>query len=411
MTLRGIAGYESTFAHSIDLPRSGQIWYYVRASTKAQQATQSPVNTADVWPPPDNLLALATHDTTGDARNPENPFLDLTGLWVGWSAKYFYAKLTNNHTSWPLSAGPFGPWFLYSVGFVNPEAVSDSWVFSLSYANVPLAFSTGLYLINRYTGNYSKLADIEVITSGNCLHLRGRRSDIELHPRFAPWPNSSGATAVAANTQTIRVSGATPNDTTVATHFYSLCTPSVVIARNRPPVLGDARVIPRSGNSETLFRFSCFYTDPDSHLPTRFQLLVEGDSFELRPVHHRYWTECQFLAERAGFAPGWKKFRFYFSDGMTSTQTNPDSFFVSSVGVAESETETIPKRPVASVTTKLPTALSLTADHEEMYLLDCTGRRLTLPRAGQNQIKSLPAGIYFLVNPGEDLLLRLVVLP
>lgn len=411
MTLRGIAGYESTFAHSIDLPRSGEVWYYVRASTGAQQATQSPVNTADVWPPPDNLLALAARDTTGDARNPEGPFLDLTGLWVGWSAEYFYAKLTNNHTSWPLSAGPFGPWFLYSVGFANPEAKSDSWVFSLSYANVPLAFSTGLYLINRYTGNYSKLADIEVITSGNCLHLRGRRSDIELHPRFAPWPNSSGATAVAANTQTIRVSGATPRDTTLATYFYPLRTPSVIIARNRPPVLGDARVIPRSGNSETPFRFSCFYTDPDSHLPTRFQLFVEADSFELRPAHHRYWAGCQFLAERAGFTPGWKKFIFSFSDGMASVQTSPDSFFVSSVGVAESETETIPKRLGASVATKLLTALSLTAGHKETYLLDCTGRRLASLRADQNQVNFLPVGVYFLIPASERPLCRLVVLP
>lgn len=410
MTLVGSPGYESTFARAFDLPGSGTVWYYVRASDGVRLATQSPLNQTDAWPPGDNLLALAANDSVGDARNPEGPHLDLTGLWAGRSADYLYTKLTNNHTSWPLSGGTIGPWFLYSVGFANPEAASDTWVFSLSYANVPVAFSTGLYLINRHSGNYSRLADIEAVTSGNRLYMRCRRADILAHPRFAPWPNSSGAMVVAANTQTIRISGATPHDTTVAAGFYPLRTPSFVVGVNRAPVLGESRVVPRTGTTETVFRFSCSYTDPDSNLPVRFGLIADEDTCGLRPMHHRYWAGSQFACERSGFESGWRKFRFYFDDGMTAVESGTDSFFVSGVGVADRSNGPADGFAATPNPARQAFLLELSAGRTQARLFDCRGREYGQVRAGTNDVRFLPGGVYFIEASGGGSPLRLVVL-
>ncbi len=330
----GEPGYDSTWAAQFAIPGSGTVRYYVRAEAGPAISTQSPHNSGNAWPVTDNFLALAARDTTGDAQNPEGPFLDLTGAYVGRSDDRFYAALTNNSTSWPLNGGLLGPWYLYSVGFVNPEAPSDTWVFSLSYADIPLAFSTGLYLINRYTADYTRLADIDASTSGNRLMMRCLASDMTTNPKFGPWPNASGFLSVAANTQTIRISGATPHDTTVACRFY-VRTPGCAVNQNRAPTLDQARVLPQAGTPETDFWFTVRYADEDSNLPLVRSLVVDADTFTLKPGQHRYWQGTQFDVTRSGFGIGWHRFRFAFSDGMSRVETPEDSFYVAGTALAE----------------------------------------------------------------------------
>jgi hypothetical protein len=328
-------GYESTHMATVAVGSAGTVWYYARGVNATNLATQSPYNAGNTWPPGLNLIALAASDPTGDAIDPEGNWVDLTGAWVGYSADKFYGSLTNNHTSWPLYTFP-QPWFIYSIGFVNPEAPTDTYAFSLSYANVPGVFTTGLYLINRYAASYERIGNVDASTSGNRLHLRCNISDLVNHPKFGPWPNTSGYLAVAANTQAIYpIGGAALRDTTAPANYYATRTPSFIIGQNRALTLAGPDVNPRTGSPSTYFVFTVTYSDADSNLPTERTLVIDGNPYYLIPNHHRYWAGVVFRRELAKFGPGWHRFFFRFSDGMNQVTSTPDSFYVVSTDLAE----------------------------------------------------------------------------
>uniref|UniRef100_A0A7V3PSK4 Uncharacterized protein n=1 Tax=candidate division WOR-3 bacterium TaxID=2052148 RepID=A0A7V3PSK4_UNCW3 len=333
MNLLGTPGYESTYTAQFQVPAGGNVYYYLRAESPAGGSTLSPFNTNNSWPPPQNLLALANNDPVGDANAPEGNWLDLTGCWVGYSSDRFYAMLTNNYNSWPLYSFP-QPWYIYSVGFVNPEASSDTYVFALAYANIPAVFTTGLYLINRYTGDFSRIADIDAQTNGNRLYLRALINDFVNHPKFGPWPNNCGYLAVAANTQSVYpIGGNYLRDTTIPAYFYAGLTPVFTIGANYAPVLSAANVNPRSGPPGTKFLFSVRYQDDDNNLPTEKVLIIDSRNYTLVPNGHYYQGGVIFREWLTGFDEGWHRFYFQFSDGMAVVTTPLDSFYVGSTGL------------------------------------------------------------------------------
>jgi hypothetical protein len=386
----GTPGYESTWQGSFPTPGSGTVWYYVQADSAQFRMTQSPRNSDDAWPPPDNLVAWAAVEPAGDAfNNPEGPWLDLTGVWLGYSDEYFYFRLTNNHDSWPTSGGLL-KWYAYSVGFANPEAPSDTWILAPVYVDAWPVMQFGLYAINRYTGaTPEKLGDIDYQTSGNRLDMRCRIADMTGDRRFGPWPNSPGWLASAANAQTITVSGSTLKDTTATCVYYGGRTQSKLVGRNTSPQVSMSGVYPDSGTGQTAFLFSVRYADADTNLPVIRCLLVDGDTSELVPSGHGYWGGVIFRATLVGFEPGWHRFSFRFDDGMSAVATPDDSFFVYGLGVGKPDAvrPRIDGPNFARGTLRLP--------HGTVELLAADGRKVLDLRPGPNDVSRLSPGIYF----------------
>ncbi len=397
-------GYESTWYARFALPASGPVYYYIRAETPEGAATLAPYNSANSWVPPLNLLALANGDPAGDAISPEGNWLDLTGVWVGYSSDRFYALLTNNHNSWPLYSFP-QPWYIYSIGFVNPEAPSDTYVFALCYADIPAVFTTGLYLINRYTGDFSRIAGIDARTSGNRLYLRGLISDFVNHPKFGPWPNNCGYLAVAANTQSVYpIGGNYVRDTSLPAYFYAGFTPNFTIGSNQPPLLSAPSVSPRSGAPADSFLFSVRYQDPNNHLPMERAVVIDDVPWPLVPGSHRYQGGVIFRTWRSGFTEGWHRFFFRFSDGMAIVITAVDSFQVSMAGMDGSFT-----RPAGFMPAVYPRIFQHQlpfATSEPLRIYNSVGHCVGRLPAGSGvwdgldqQGRVVPAGIYHLFTP------------
>jgi hypothetical protein len=403
-------GYESTYSRGLVVPGSGDFWYYVRAENGTNAATQSPYNTANAWPQPANLQALATTDPVGDAVDPEGDWLDLTGAYVGYSSDRFYALLTNNSTGWPTYTFP-QPWYIYSIGFVNAEAPSDSYAFSMSYASIPGVFSTGLYLINLYTADFTRIADIDAQTDRNKLYLRGRISDLTGHAKFGPWPNPSGFLSVAANTQSIYpLGGSYARDTTATVRYYAGVTPVFTVGQNTPMLLDDPSVEPRDGLPGTEFLFSVAYADADTNVPVGRSLIVDGAEYYLVPSSHRYWERVDFTRRLSGFTPGWHRFQYRFSDGMT-TETSPlDSFHVGGAGAAER-----PGLPPSRFS--ITPAISRGRFHllapggTQVDVGDALGQVVRTSTADELDLSSLGPGVYFarLRSGSETRLFRLTV--
>ncbi|MBM3314236.1 hypothetical protein FJY71_00130, partial [candidate division WOR-3 bacterium] len=193
MQLIGGPAYDSTYEASLTAPPAGTVCYYVRASNGTNYGTGGPYNSGNVWPVTDNWLAEYCPEVAGDTFNdPRGPYLDLTSAGFGYSGDHFYGRLTNNDNEWPYRAGILGPWFMYSVGFANADAPSDSWGYSMTYGNVLGIYTTGLYELNKYEESFERIGDIDAQTSGNRLIMRCLVSDLTARPHWGPWPSTLG---------------------------------------------------------------------------------------------------------------------------------------------------------------------------------------------------------------------------
>ena len=428
MNAVGQPGYDSTFQCAFPAPGSGTVYYYVRADNGTNYGTQSPYNSGDVWPVTDNLLASLAVEGSGDTINdPDGEWLDLTGAWLGYSNGKFYGCLTNDTNIWPTRGSILGPWYLYSVGFRNSEATSDTWVYAMTHVSL-LTYSDGLYEANAYTHSFTRIGNIDIQASGNRLIMRCNLSDLVARPHFQPWPNQCGYLCAAkGETRSADISlNSWQHDTTNSCRFYINRTPRLVVGQNTPPVVNLGGVDPDTGTGETSFRFHVHYADADTNLPVVHSVVIDNvDTFAVRPRHHRYAFGVTFEDTLSGFGAGPHEYRFVFSDGASVVTTPLDTFFVTGTAVAEVPNggaagfSASPNPFSGSVRFRMPTGSRV------LRIFDRCGklvRSLSVPCSpipGPHSLswdgtdksgRLLPAGIYFLREEGGPLRRLLVKL-
>jgi hypothetical protein len=331
-------GFDNTYQCRFPLPGAGTVHYYVRGENGTNYGTQSPYNSGDAWPVTDNLLASLAVEGTGDTINdPDGAWLDLTGAWMGYSNGKFYGCLTNHYTSWPTRGSIIGPWYLYSVGFRNSEAATgDTLAYAMTHVSI-LTYTDGLYEVNTYTHDFTKIGNIDIQTSGNRLIMRCNLSDLVARPHFQPWPNQCGYLCSAkGETRSADISlNSWQHDTTNSSRFYVDRTPRLVVGQNTPPVVNLGAVEPDTGTGETDFRFHVHYVDADTNVPVLRSVVVDADTFDLVPGSHRYAVGVTYTRTLNGFGAGPHEYRFVFDDGFSVVTTPPDTFFVTGTAVAE----------------------------------------------------------------------------
>jgi hypothetical protein len=417
MSLVGTPGFDSTHQATFFAPASGIVYYYVRASDGWGWATQAPYNSADAWPVPANLRARIADEPPGDViNNPDGPFLDLTGIWMTYSATHLYARMTNDDDEWPRSKLFPPTWYLYAAGFRNPDAAQDTWTFAMAYGNVLGIYTPGLYQINAYTFDFEKFADIDYRTDGNVLEMRCAIADLTSNPKFGPWPIRSGyLRAARGDTRSVDIGqNNTLHDTTNQSRYYVDRTPRIAVGANRTPALSNAGVLPRRGPPGTRFYFGLYYTDPDTHLPRVRGVVVDDfDTLDLIPRSHRYSENVLYTRYDSSFGIGLHRFHFLFNDGMAQVTTPVDTFRVDdTTGIAATE----PCQPVPTlVATPNPftTRVRLQAPFTTRVLqvINSTGRVVRSFRHdpgarfdwdGTDQSgNDLPTGIYFCRDAGQ----------
>jgi len=415
-------GFDSTFVGSITAPGSGTVWYRIAAEDTFGRAFHSPINSGNAWPAPMNLLAPTSDEPAGDCINsPDGPFLDLTGCWMTYSGTHFYARLTNDDDEWPRSKLIPPTWYLYAAGFRNPDAPQDTWTYAMAYGNVLGIYTPGLYVINGYTFDFEKFADIDYELDGGTLHMRCLASDLTSHPKFGPWPNPSGyLRAARADTRSVDIGQNNYlHDTTNQSRWYIDRTPKFTVNQNQSPSLQRARVVPDSGTSQTNFWFNVQYTDPDSNLPVVRQVVIDADNpVTLKPGNHRYWTNVSYDGYADGFEPGWHEARFVFDDGMAEV-TAIDSFYVDdTTGIAENGGPSVGRFSALPNPFVDRVMLNVPPSWGELEMRSCDGRLVKRFAAGlrhhwnglDRSGSQVPAGIYYLRpaagNPGS--VIRLV---
>ncbi|MEO0116237.1 MAG: hypothetical protein ABIK97_01690 [candidate division WOR-3 bacterium] len=336
--------YEETWENMRILPSSGTITYYCFAIDRDSLnfATESPKNVNNTWPPTANLLAFTGDEPDNDCQIGGRANLELRDFFVSYSAEYIYIRLINNSTSWPYSAGLLGPWFIYGAAIINPRPfIRDTdYVYLAIRAsiNIPgvINVEPGLYRlhVDDPLGTLTRIGSIDQSISGNQLDIRFRLNDLINDPQFETY---EGLIAITGATAQVSLSGEfTFADGTQPCRFYQN-THNFTIGTNNPPVLTNGQVIPRSGAPEDTFHFSVLYKDTNNHLPFIRNIYIDGTPYRIGSPDHYYLDGAIFIRSQTGFAPGWHRFHFEFSDGEYRVSTASDSFFVTGVALTEEQ--------------------------------------------------------------------------
>jgi len=214
VSLIGTLGYETTWATSVETSGSNLVDWYLSGVVNSDAfgldygtliVSQSPNNFLRTFPTPSNLLATIVEDPSNDSTNGPNYDVErvsasFSGNWVDPENESSVDKLffeLDLSGSCCDEGGLFGPWYLYGIGIVNPDADLTNSAYAIGYGNGGFGqLSPGLLTIDGDLAN-GDVSGFEYIStnidyqeSGDKLHLALNASDLFNHPGFGSWPNS-----------------------------------------------------------------------------------------------------------------------------------------------------------------------------------------------------------------------------
>tara|TARA_B100001123_G_scaffold446720_1_gene601991 strand:- start:2 stop:1576 length:1575 start_codon:yes stop_codon:yes gene_type:complete len=193
-------GYETTWQSIINNDGSEDVAWYISGQVDSEAldfdygriiVSQTPFNENNAWPPPSSRYALLAEDETGDASSDQ----DIFNLRGTYSANKTFVSMGISGGCCD-EGGFFGPWYLYGVAIVNPEA-EDAVAYAIGYGDGGFGqLVPGLYKISGdlQTGEVSGFdlltTDISVSTAGSYMQAGVDLVDIVDDSDWGAWPNS-----------------------------------------------------------------------------------------------------------------------------------------------------------------------------------------------------------------------------
>jgi len=299
----------------------GLMNFYFCAGNESLKVTQSPQNTADVFPPPGYMYAPLSADAAGDAENPAGDWLDLTGSGICYSETRVYAYMDNVSGTWPTSQGLNA--FIYAIGFVSLNN-TDSSMYALVYGNIPFVISPGLYKLTLADTSFTRLGDADHEVDDGRLHLACDIADFENDPDWQGWPPPGGFLVTLGISFTFGFTEQSLNDYTYPSVFVPK-TQYLDFDNNTPPEIVDYEVESIPGVTATV---KANYYDADNNLPLTRILLFDYGYYEMASFDHTYADSSEFEKILAWPGEGWHYYYFRFSDGVATIETPMDSVYL-----------------------------------------------------------------------------------
>ena len=296
------------------VPPSGTLEYYYRSEADTITISQSPKNTANIFPVPTDLLADMGTDAAGDVVSGGS-HLDITASAMSYSDTRIYGRLTNAGGGFPTSSG--FDFYLYSIGIIDPDA-TDSAAYAMIYVNVPFVLSSGLYKINPVDSSFSKIGNISTNISGSNLSLACNIADLLAQPGWSTWPPPSGLIFTAPVTATQNLTSLTSNDIGAAGGFVP-ASQTLVFGGNTAPTLTAPSVSSSGGSANA----SVTFTDANNNLATVRQFYLGGVPYDMVACVKQFQSGTIFTTSVDIDTAGWYEYYFTFSDGRDTVSTTP----------------------------------------------------------------------------------------
>ena len=318
-------GYETTWGATTTTNGGNNVDWYLTGSIDSGSlgldfgqisVSQSPYNQNNVFPPSDNLYAILATDPSGDNIGGGSG-QDINNL----RATYFSGDTTTiNDDKIYASMGLngsccddgsfFGPWNLYSIALVNPDAENPV-AYSYAYGNggfgqlYPAIYKIDGDLTTGEVGGFSVLSeDFNYTTNGNEFEASSLLSIVVNDSDWGAWPNSLNGVVLVGVTVSAGLNGLD-----IATEVLDTSDPGVLIMStqtqygNTPPVLSDAVF------SEDTGELSVVYTDADNNLAVSHDVFIDDMAFVMVPSSHTYSEGVTFTANIGGIG-GTAEMRF-----------------------------------------------------------------------------------------------------
>ena len=214
--------------------------------------------------------------------------------------------------------GFFGPWYLYAIAIVNPDALENCVAYAYAYGDGGVLAGGELYpgIYKIYgdfaSGEVGDIGSFEVLsenfdysTAGNQLQASSLLSIITEDADWGVWPNSLNGLAFVGVTVEAGLSGLDVEITPLDNSDIGVLVLSTQgQSGNSAPVLSDAIY----DNGE----LSVVYTDADNNLATIHDVFVDVIAFTMIPDTHTYSEGVTF---RASGVSGGSIATLMFSDG------------------------------------------------------------------------------------------------
>jgi len=132
-------GYENTWGATTVTSGGDNVDWYLSGSIDSGAlglnlgqvtVSQSPFNGNNNWPPSESLYATMTSDVVGDASSGQ----DITNIRATYSDDKLFASMGLNGGCCE-EGGFFGPWYLYAIAVVNPDALENGVAYAYAYGN------------------------------------------------------------------------------------------------------------------------------------------------------------------------------------------------------------------------------------------------------------------------------------
>ena len=342
--LLGTDGYENTWEGIINNPGGIEAYSYLSGLVDSEALGEdygtiivsgSPHNVNGNWPPGSNLYALLATDESGDASSNYD-ITAIRGTYKGQDAEdeegNTYTDVERFYLSLSLSGGCcdegglFGPWYLYGVGIVNPDA-EEAVAYAIGYGDGGFGqLSPGLLKI---TGDLSTgeidgfdyiTENIDYSTAGNDMQATALMSYITDDSQWGTWPNSFNGFIVLGVSVEASLDGLD-----VAADILDQTDPGLMICETTYQTGNNDPVLTEPAFDADTSELSITYTDEDGNLPWWRNVQVcypEGGvcflNIPMIPDSHTYLGGVRYSASLVGedIDDGLYETKFWFSDDM-----------------------------------------------------------------------------------------------
>ena len=313
-----LPGYENTWGATTQTNGGDNVSWYLSGSLDSESlglsfgqvtVSQSPYNGNNEWPPSSNLYATVANDVSGDTGSGQ----DILNLKASYSNDKLYASLGLNGGCCN-EGGFFGPWNLYVIAIVNPDATNPV-AYAYGYGNggfgqlYPAIYKIDGDLTTGEIGGFEVLSEnFDYSTAGNQLQASSLLSIITSDVDWGEWPNSFNGVGLVGVTVEAGLDGLD-----VAIELLDTSDVGVLVMSTQTQSGNTAPVLINPTYVDGML--SVTYLDNENNLATAHEVMVDDMVFIMTPNSHTYSEGVIFNAE---IGSGYEMASLYFSDGAES---------------------------------------------------------------------------------------------
>ena len=309
-------GYENTWGATTVTDGGNNIYWYLQGSVDSgslgldfgqMTVSQSPYNMNDNFPPSNNLYATVALDPDNETNSGQ----DIVGVRATYSDSKLYAAM-DLQGSCCDDGSFFGPWNLYAIAIVNPDAENPV-AYAYAYGNggfgqlYPAIYKIDGDLTTGEVGGFEVLSEnFNYSTAGNSLQATSLLDIIVNDADWGEWPNSLNGIVLVGTTVSAGLDGLD-----IAVDLLDTSNPGVLVMStqnqngNTLPLLSEPTFDAATGI------ISVTYTDAENNLATMHEVMVEDMVFIMVPDNHTYSEGVTFSA----YIGGGNTAELIFSDG------------------------------------------------------------------------------------------------